>query len=63
MGPDMIPNIILKTCAEELAQPLCDIFRFSLDSGELPADWRNANVTPIFKQEGHDGPDIAHLCQ
>jgi hypothetical protein len=31
MGPDRIPNIILKTCAEELAPCLKNIFQKSVD--------------------------------
>ena len=50
MGPDGIPNILLKTCAEELSFGLSAIFQYSLDTGTLPLDWRNANVTPVFKK-------------
>ena len=50
MGPDGIPNIVLKNCAEEISQWLSTIFQFSLDSGTLPSDWRNANITPVFKK-------------
>ena len=52
MGPDGIPNILLKTCAEELSFGLtCSaIFQYSLDTGTLPLDWRNANITPVFKK-------------
>ena len=49
MGPDEIPNIRLKTCAEEIPYGLCAIFKYSLDTGTLPPDWRNANITPVFK--------------
>lgn len=49
-GPDQIPNIILKNCAETLAPALRDIFQLSLDSGQLPADWRKANVSCAFKK-------------
>ena len=50
MGPDGIPNILLKTCAEEISYGLSAIFQYSLDTGTLPLDWRNANVTPVFKK-------------
>ena len=50
MGPDGIPNILLKTCAEEISYVLSAIFQYSLDTGTLPLDWRNANVTPVFKK-------------
>ena len=49
-GPDSLPNTILKNCATELAPVISDIFRQSLDSGSLPSDWRNANISPVFNQ-------------
>ena len=50
MGPDGIPNIVLKNCADEISQGLCTIFQQSLSTGTLPSDWRNANITPVFKK-------------
>ena len=49
-GPDKIPNIILKTCSNEISPALANIFQQSLDTGTLPSDWRNANISPIFKK-------------
>jgi hypothetical protein len=49
-GPDILPNIILKNCANELANGLSCIFHLSIDTGELLRDWRYANVTPVFKK-------------
>lgn len=49
-GPDEIPARILKVVSDELVQPLTNIFNASLDSGNLPVDWKIANVTPIFKK-------------
>lgn len=49
-GPDNIPNMMLKTCAKELAPAITSIFQQSIDTGELPTDWQNANVSPIFKK-------------
>ena len=45
---DMIPAHILKDLAEELAPILTEIFRRALVDGEVPVDWRSANVTVIF---------------
>ena len=50
VGPDGIPNKFLKACAEEIAPVLTDIFQLSLDTGQLPNDWKTANVTPLFKK-------------
>ena len=49
-GPDNIPSRVLKQCAEQIAPELCKIFQKSLDSGELPSDWRKANVTCVLKK-------------
>ena len=49
-GPDMISNSVLKECAKEIAPVLSHIFQLSIDTGELPKDWRNANVSPIFNK-------------
>ena len=49
-GPDMIPARILKDLAEELAPILTEIFQRTLADGEVPVDWRSANVTAIFKK-------------
>ena len=47
-GLDKMPNIILKTCYKEICPALANIFQLSLDTGTLPNDWRNANISPIF---------------
>ena len=49
-GPDKIPNIILKTCSKEISPALANIFQQSLDTGTLPNDWRNANISHILKK-------------
>ena len=50
VGPDNISNAILKNCAQQLAPGLLAIFQKSVDNGELPEDWVNANVSPVFKK-------------
>ena len=50
-GPDSIPAYLLKTAAKEITPVLTKLFQFSLDTGEVPPDWRNAWVVPIFKKE------------
>ena len=49
-GPDQIPNVMLKTCASQLAPTLRNIFQCSIDSGKLPPDWLNANISPVYKK-------------
>ena len=50
MGPEGIPNIVLKNCANEILQGLCTVFQCSPNTGTLPSDWHNANITPVFKK-------------
>ena len=49
-GVDDISPRIFKELSHELAPILSVIFQASLDSGQLPEDWRNANVSPIYKK-------------
>ena len=49
-GPDSIPNLVLKTCATELSMGLSTIFQYSIDTGSLPSDWRDTNISPVFKK-------------
>ena len=49
-GPDQIPLWFLKMTASEIAPVLTNIFQQSLDTGEIPKDWRDANICAIFKK-------------
>ena len=49
-GPDNIHGIILKTCANSLAQPLSILFQLIYNTGILPAEWKRANIVPVFKK-------------
>ena len=40
---------MLKECAEELAPKLQQVFRKSLDDGEVPRQWKEAHIVPIHK--------------
>ena len=55
-GPDGIPGRILEELKEEIISPLHLIFNKSLNEGEVPSDWKLANVTPIFKGGGKSDP-------
>ncbi|KAK4815646.1 hypothetical protein QYF61_005208 [Mycteria americana] len=56
MGPDEIHPRVLKELAEELTKPLSIIYQQSWITGEVPADWRLANVTPVFKKGRKEDP-------
>jgi hypothetical protein len=49
-GVDGIKGIVLQKCASVLAYPLCEILNKSLRAGEVPSQWKNANITPLFKK-------------
>jgi hypothetical protein len=55
-GPDGISPHVLKELAEEIAPILTTLFQSSLSTGDLPADWKDALVTPIFKKGEHYDP-------
>ncbi|GAB0183127.1 hypothetical protein GRJ2_000778000 [Grus japonensis] len=56
MGPDGIHPRVLRELAEELAKPLSIIYQQSWLTGEVPDDWRLANVTPIYKKSQKEDP-------
>ena len=55
-GPDDIPTIVMKKCAEQLARPLMLVFNKTLTESKLPRDWKMAKITPIFKKGSRRSP-------
>ena len=55
-GPDGIPPRVLKEMRNEIALPLEIIFKESMRSGKIPEEWRDAEVTPIFKKGKKSDP-------
>ena len=55
-GPDGIPARVIKETAREISVPLRIIFDSSFSRGEVPKDWRRANVVPIFKKGEKSNP-------
>ncbi|KAK4810854.1 hypothetical protein QYF61_008826 [Mycteria americana] len=50
MGPDGIHPRVLRELAEVLTKPLSILYQQSWLTGEVPVDWRVANVTPIYRK-------------
>ena len=51
-GPDGIPSIILKNCADLLSYPLTFLFNASLKFGYFPSYWKRSYIIPIHKSGG-----------
>ena len=49
-GPDGIPSRLLKETAWQIAPSLTQIFNKSLSCGEIPAEWKLANIVPVHKK-------------
>ncbi|GAB0176455.1 mitochondrial enolase superfamily member 1 [Grus japonensis] len=56
MGPDGIHPRMFRELADVIARPLSIIFQWSWESGEVPVDWKLANVVPIFKKGKKEDP-------
>ena len=50
-GQDNINNRILKEAALPLANPLCDLFNYSMSKSTCPNIWKEATVSPIYKKD------------
>jgi hypothetical protein len=49
-GPDKLPDRVLKEMASEISTVLTHIFNQSLATGQLPKDWIQANIVPVYKK-------------
>ena len=56
-GPDNIGPRILKEMHEVLAKPLADMYRSSLQEGQVPQQWKEANVSAIHKKGSRKVPE------
>ena len=55
-GPDKLSPSLLKFLAPHISSSMALIFQHSLDTGEVPTDWRTANVVPIHKKGSRSNP-------
>ncbi|KFV85311.1 RNA-directed DNA polymerase from mobile element jockey, partial [Struthio camelus australis] len=56
MGPDGRHPRVLRELADVIARPLSIIFERSWQLGEVPEDWKKANVMPVFKKGKKEEP-------
>ncbi|KFP26241.1 RNA-directed DNA polymerase from mobile element jockey, partial [Colius striatus] len=56
VDPDGMHPRVLRELADVVAKPLSILFEQSWRTGEMPEDWRKANVTPVCKKGRKDDP-------
>jgi len=56
MGPKGMHPRVLMELAGVIAEPLSIVFERSWRTGEVPEDWRKANVTPVFIKGRKEDP-------
>ena len=56
-GPDGLPAEFFKETSNTISFPLTVIFSLSLQTGDLPDMWKNASVTPMFKNGSPCAPE------
>jgi len=56
-GTDSIQPRILKDFSLHIAPILTVIFNYSIETGDIQSDWRNANGAPIYKKGSRYNPE------
>ena len=56
-GVDGIPPTRLKEIVEQISTPLAKLFNLSLEEGIVPSEWKEANITPLFKKVLRNKPE------
>ena len=54
---DGIPPKLLKEIVEQISTPLAKLFNLSLEEGIVPSEWKEANITPLFKKGSRNKPE------
>ena len=61
-GPDGLNARVLKECSNEISQLLALIYNESLARGDVQDEWRQANVSPVFKKgEKYDAANYSSV--
>ena len=56
-GVDGIPPKLLKEIVEQISTPFAKNFNLLLEEGIVPSEWKEANITPLFKKGSRNKPD------
>lgn len=60
MGLGRMHPRLLGGLANIIAEAYCNIFDRSWSLGEVPADWKRANITPIYKNRKKKKKDLGN---
>ena len=56
-GVDGIPLKLLKEIVKQISTPLAKLFNLSLEEGIVPSEWKEANITKLFKKGSRNKPE------
>ena len=56
-GPDKITTKLIKTCADELQNPLTHLFNAAIASAQFPDPWKIAKVLSLYKKKSKYFPE------
>ena len=54
---DGIQPKLLKEIVEQISTPLAKVFNLSQEEGIVPAEWKEANITLLFKEGSRNKPE------
>ena len=56
-GMNGIQPKLRKEIVEQISTPLAKLFNLSLEEGMVPSEWKEANITPLFKKASRNKPE------